>query len=80
MTERTPESEPICEVCGKRIPMGEGRFRPGDVSIHVECYERWKKGRPTVHRRRVVDSANLVLGTKLTQQEKADLVTFLRQL
>jgi hypothetical protein len=43
-TEETA-NEPICDVCGKRIRTGEGRFRPGKASVHVECYERWKEKR-----------------------------------
>jgi hypothetical protein len=40
---QTVDGDPICAVCGKRIRKGEGRFRPGLISVHVDCYTEWKE-------------------------------------
>jgi cytochrome c peroxidase len=59
---------------------------PGDGPIKTFTLRGIKESPPYLHDGRcltledTVEFFNLVLGTKLTQQEKADLVLFLRQL
>lgn len=38
-----PQQQPVCPVCGRQFEPGEGRYRVGFTSIHVDCYEKFKK-------------------------------------
>jgi hypothetical protein len=41
-----PKQQPVCPVCRRQFEPGEGRYRVGFTSIHVDCYEKFKKTAP----------------------------------
>ena len=35
----------FCNICGKPINDGDGRYRIGRIEFHIDCFDRRRRGR-----------------------------------